>query len=301
MRLLALWGATAGALLGWSEYVFVNEGPAAALLGDGWSSDLLAMGLFYLLPAAAFLALARLRPLEYWWQAVLAGGITGWVIEGVVVPAVYEAPPVSFLWTSLAWHAPVDVALGLWVLPRLLRADARRWSLVATLLLAGTGAGVWALWTTGMQAEALNLSASELAKIYAVATPLLAAGALAWAAWSAEVARLPLWAAWSVLGLCGALGAVQGSVYPAFLAALSVAVALVMWVFLRNRPIPTQTAPAVPPRALWFAGFAALAVAAYATFGGAETALDPEILTFCAFVAGSVVFLVAVWKGFTWR
>ncbi|MEL6549277.1 MAG: hypothetical protein AAFQ54_03435 [Pseudomonadota bacterium] len=301
MRLLALWVATAGALLGWSEYVFVNEGPAQAALAPGWPGQVLAMWGFYLIPAAAFLALARLRALTHWWQAVLAGGIVGWVTEGVVVPAVYEGPPVSFVWTSLAWHAPVDVMLGLWLLPRLLRADRPSWALPALLLPAGLAAGTWALWTTGDGAEALNMTLGDFARLCLIYTPLVALGALAWAAWERQVAHLPAWAAWGALAACAAIGLVQGLAFPLFLAALAVIVALVLWLFLRAAAGPRDHAAAAPVRALWFGGFGISSIVAYALWGGAEAAMDQEILILAAFSSGTLIFLAACWRGFTLR
>ena len=38
----------------------------------------------------------------------------GWLIEGALIPLVYDAPPISFVWPSLGWHMTITfgVAVG---------------------------------------------------------------------------------------------------------------------------------------------------------------------------------------------
>jgi hypothetical protein len=107
------------------------------------------LGLFYAWFAYLFLVVARGFNSAGWAGLVLSGAIAGWAIEALIIPLAYEAPPISFFWPSIGWHAVVDVILG-WAL---LRWMMRRWPVWRQLVaFAGLG-GVWALWAGLFWAE----------------------------------------------------------------------------------------------------------------------------------------------------
>lgn len=90
---------------------------------------------------ASYLMIAMMRLYRVGWPgAVIAAGLFGIVIEGVVVPVLYEAPPLTILWTSLAWHGLLTIGCGLFGF----RAVARK-PLIAipVFAVAGCVLGVW--------------------------------------------------------------------------------------------------------------------------------------------------------------
>lgn len=100
--------------------------------------------------AAGYLLLAIVRGLRVrgWAGVLVAGGIFGWIVEGVWAPTLYgtepSAPfPLSILITAIQWHALITVLLGWYALPRLLRRDRRGWTL-ATAVGIGLAWGAWA-------------------------------------------------------------------------------------------------------------------------------------------------------------
>ncbi len=152
-RLLAVIG-TAMILQFYSEFYFLNEGPALAVSTRPSALPGLIEGIaIYGLFAYIFLIVIDRFAIHNLAGLVLAGSIFGWATEALVVPVVYEAPPVSWIWPSVSWHALVDV-IGGWYL---LRVAMRRlsWPWLA-LLLAGLGMvwALWASWTWGAQDEA---------------------------------------------------------------------------------------------------------------------------------------------------
>src|SRR6056297_2682844 len=149
--LAAILGA-AFVMAAWSEFVFFNEGVASELLAattQGPTAVLRTLGeigLFYAIPGAVVVAAASVWGTAGAARAMLIAALAGYTIEGAVVPVVYEAVPVSYLWTSIAWHGPVTAGLGVFLLPRLLS----RLTLRPMLLLAlGLGAAwwIWMPWT----------------------------------------------------------------------------------------------------------------------------------------------------------
>ncbi|MGL4649383.1 MAG: hypothetical protein ACRC1H_08230, partial [Caldilineaceae bacterium] len=79
---------------------------------------------------------------------VIAGGFYGWVVEGTWAQTLYgthpSAPfPLSLTVTGLQWHMLISVVVGVWLLPRLLRAE-RSAPLIALTAALGIGWGAWA-------------------------------------------------------------------------------------------------------------------------------------------------------------
>jgi len=152
-RLTAVIGA-ALVLQFFSEFYFLNEGPAANA-ARGWAAgpDLLISISVYGFFAYLFLILLDRFAVHSLAGLLLAGSVFGWATEALVVPVAHEAPPVSWLWPSIGWHALVDV-IGGWFLLRLaMRRLAWPW-LALLFTVGGIAWGFWATWTWGAADEA---------------------------------------------------------------------------------------------------------------------------------------------------
>ncbi|MEL7461645.1 MAG: hypothetical protein AAFX45_13290 [Pseudomonadota bacterium] len=163
--LAALFGAGL-VMAGWSEHVFFNEGPAETLLTALNAAPLdaviaqLEIAAFYTIPAGVALAAMAWRGHAGLGRAMLIAALVGFVIEGTVVPAVYEAVPLSYLWTSVAWHGPITVGLGIFLMPRLL-ARLGPVQMGLTAIAAGLGWGIWTTWV--WEGGVPNLSSADFA------------------------------------------------------------------------------------------------------------------------------------------
>ncbi|MCY4335279.1 MAG: hypothetical protein OXC60_11510 [Litoreibacter sp.] len=138
----------------WSEFVFFNEDPSEALIAALNQGILPAfayvfeLALFYLVPSSFLIGLMGLSGSRGAARVLLLGALTGYSIEGAMVPAVYEAFPISFLWTAVAWHGPITVAFGLFVMPRLIaRGSVLKGG--ATAICVGIAWALWTTWTWG--------------------------------------------------------------------------------------------------------------------------------------------------------
>ncbi len=165
-RLTTLVG-TALILAFFSEFYFMNEGPVQDVI-TGNIAATLELVAFYILFAYAFLICITVFRVRSWAGLILAGGIYGLSAEAVVVPVVYEAFPVSLIWTSLSWHTLVDVAFGWGILRLALRARNGIWAGLWFALL-GVLWAMWATWFWG--AEGIALTLGEFS-VYSVVTSL---------------------------------------------------------------------------------------------------------------------------------
>jgi hypothetical protein len=132
-------------LMFFSEFLFYGEFNPDAGPGLPVMRELIMMwgvytGMAWLTLAILHIFRARSLPAVF-----LAGAVYGWILEGVVVSTVYEAFPTQIHFTALAWHAPLDVVIGFYVIPRMLRSRSRR---PITLLSIALGIfwGFWAIW-----------------------------------------------------------------------------------------------------------------------------------------------------------
>ena len=151
LRRLAFALATSYLLMFFSELLFFNEEPAfnaLQALDDGPLAVIvytLDLTLWYL-PASYLLLWVierfRVRSIA---ALFLAGCIFGWVIEGVVVAYVYSGLPITLVWTSVGWHAPIDVVLGWYGIGWVLGQNRPKQTLILATL-AGVGWGIWATW-----------------------------------------------------------------------------------------------------------------------------------------------------------
>lgn len=142
-----------------------------------------------------------------WSAVVLAGGIFGWLIEGVVVAETYEVVPFSLIWTPLAWHMLFSV-LGAGVGLRL-ALTGPRWRAVAVPVLIGGLAGLWGgyAWTILIADMAAGPAVMTFPLQITLAAAMLAAGHLildhlprglpmpGWIGWILGVLALAVWAA----------------------------------------------------------------------------------------------------------
>lgn len=168
-RLAAVFGA-ALVLSFFSEFYFLNEGPArVASDTSGPNPELLLLTLVYGLFAYVFLILLDRFELRDLAGLLLAGAVFGWATEALVVPVAHEAPPVSWFWPSVGWHALVDVVLGWYGLRLAMRRLA--WPLLALLFAAlGVAWGFWGSWTwSAAPEEALVLTVAEFRTLALVA------------------------------------------------------------------------------------------------------------------------------------
>ena len=227
-------------LLAFSEYVFVNEGPVRALLevetAQGLFFKVVELVAFYL-PAGMLLA-ALERIMTTWTRVLLVGAFTGWAIEAAIVPIAYEAIPFSYLWTSVSWHAVVDVAFG-YVFFRMAMRSGWALSLLTTIAFGI----IWPFWGTWTWPE-LQPSLDEFALLSGTVACLLTLGC--WFADRAEPGRGLhkgwLWAAIAINGALWVMNAVPFLVAAAGLLVLAAITGLALW------RAPDGTAPLVRGR-----------------------------------------------------
>ena len=212
-----------------------------------------------------------------------------------MVPAVYEAVPFSYLWTSVAWHGPVTVGLGLFLLPRLMERGT--WPRRA-LSLAALGAG-WGVWTTWAWADPgfAPLSAGAFAGYAAATTCVMALGygLLALARWPAP--HLPRWASYALMCPSLVLFVVQGLTHP--LGGLGLAVLLGLLVLALARLGRAEATPPANALRNW-AALPLLPLAAAMTYATVLTTGPPlgaEDLIFLSFTILLGVWIVGIIRG----
>lgn len=285
----------------WSELVFFNEsvaeGLVAAIPAGGVASlrFLSELALFYAIPGAvAYAAVAT------WGSAgparvMLIAALLGFTIEGALVPAVYEAPPVSYLWTSVAWHGPVTAGLGLFLMPRLLSTE--RQTILAIILVAlGLGWGLWTPWTWGIDGMT-PLPPDEFLAFSFWTTLSMCAGylLLSMSNWP-EIAG-PKAGVWGIAVLAGALFVLNGLQHP--IAAVGVFGLLAGLLLLLGRLGPAQVHSCRIKLAnlamLWLLPLAAWTT--YALQYASSFAIPSEDLAAIAFFGGTLIWATALIRG----
>ncbi|VAW11730.1 hypothetical protein MNBD_ALPHA09-1122 [hydrothermal vent metagenome] len=152
-RLAAAYGS-AIILMFFSEYFFLNEEPVAELLATLKSTPLLAVpafvsfASFYVLFTYPFLVALSFYNVRTISGLVLAGAIFGWATEGLTIPVIYEAIPVSFVFPSIGWHSLIDVAAG-WFLVRFAMRQLGLLGNGVMFIVLGALWGAWATWYWG--------------------------------------------------------------------------------------------------------------------------------------------------------
>ena len=290
--------ARAVVLLAFSELIFVNEGPVLALVrAENPSAGLLHLAeliAFYMLPAGLLFALEN--RITGWATGLLVGAFVGWSIEGAVVPAVYEAPPISFFWTSIAWHAPVDVWFGMILLPLLIsqKVTARGVILVG---LAGLAWGVWSGWTW----PELRLSLNEFFILAACSLLLLAIGY-----WLIALTQRGLSCGTTLRRVLIALNLLAALIWaalsPVFAAFLALLVAA-NWVNLARAPdgppLSTRLAPRAVPSLVYLMVFGGTGTLGYSAILALGLPISGPDIAAVAALAGTVFWAAASIAVFT--
>jgi len=127
-----------------SEFAFYG-GTTNPSLHPASAGELVQLFLIYSLLAYLVFSLIEHFQIRSFPALFLAGAAYGWMLEGMVVATLYESIPFSISFTALAWHAPVDVILGLYWLPRRL-AEGKPGKNARNFSTLGLTWGLWVLW-----------------------------------------------------------------------------------------------------------------------------------------------------------
>ncbi len=109
-------------------------------LGD--DTNYFALTFIYGLIGYVALILLAVFHVRTFWGLFLAASVFGFMVEGIPVPVLYEAPPFSIVWTSLAWHALLSVAVG-WYFFRKIMIEGSWLKAIALNVAIGISIGVW--------------------------------------------------------------------------------------------------------------------------------------------------------------
>ena len=155
-RLVFLFGVSFIVLF-YSEYFFFNEGPVDDIHSKlqkpvSMLTGLLEMAVWYVLCVAPAILILWFTRASNIWGLFLVGGIAGYLIEGLIVPPLYQELPTSLLWTSLSWHPLVDVIFGLWIWQIFLRSRGFIFNVFVCLVM-GCFWALWATWPVGFESD----------------------------------------------------------------------------------------------------------------------------------------------------
>lgn len=305
-RVLAIVGS-AMILMFFSEFFFLNEGPVntvMSLRSDPASAivGLIETTCYYAVASWAFLLLLPSARKQGMAGLFLAACLYGWITEGAIVPVVHEAPPISWIWTSVSWHVPIDVFLGLFILRHAMGASNAGASILLHAL-AGIGWGVWSTWTWG-EPDSLRISGVDFLFFAAVTSAIWTIGlVLLSRAQMWKSTQRERWGVFSVVwifALMWASAALPFSLGPLGLGVLS------LWLVVRRgqsaaRSVDMPMGP-FPLDRLWHVGLAALvATSTVWLFDSQGWNLPTEETTWVFFLFGLGALLWAYWRVFTLR
>ena len=258
---------------------------------------------FYAISALLAALMVEQTGAKGWGAYVLAGGVFGWLIEGVVVNQTYEAVPFSLVWTPLAWHMVLSVMVGVVGL-----GYALRHSLLTTVLVCaslGLFAGLWGGY--GWSALANDVSTPETALSFPVqislAAGMMAIGHVVLGLMPTAIA--PRWLFWGLLAVAFVFWAGGwGLVF--FPVSLAVPILIVLsYLALRNAgtgPHPVTLGPVEPVRYAAFVLIPAIAIPLQPAI--MDVSWVQEINAFTALplvVLSSLMWLWAMWSSFRRR
>lgn len=279
-------------LLAFSEFLFFNEEPALALA----RAETPIAALLHMLEATAYYLMpgALLYVLEphatSWRRTLLVGAFVGWSIEAAMVPVAYEAIPVSYFWTSVSWHAVIDVCLGVF----LLRA-ALSWPLVRLIPLLVAIAAFWAVWTTWPWEE-VRLDNTEFGILALGVTALIVIGMVLMR--PAQVPAAPKWAVWVTMVVNIGMWTIWATAAPIAAAGLLVLALITGWaLWLGRAPGAPQICVMQPVGALRYAllvGMGVLAWAGHAGLLALGQGPDAELMVNGLALFGALWFLYAL-------
>ncbi|MCK8464730.1 hypothetical protein MUY35_12810 [Aliiroseovarius sp. S1339] len=306
-RSLSIVGA-ALVLMFYSELFFLNDGPTKTVTDILTRPSAAAVELLELTTYYAFFAWGLLLVLPYAERLglagiILAGCIFGWVTEGTIIPIVYEAPPISWVWPSISWHAMVDVLLGLFIV----RFAMRRLGCVALALLfttMGIAWGVWATWTWG---EPTMPRLSPAVFLFFACT-----SAAIWLGGMALLDRSGPWQAtrpekWGIAGVTVALGLLMATAGLPFSVGIMVIAGATWWLLVRKSERLSESdwrLPSGPVRLTTYGLTLIVPATASVTYWLVWTNgwhIPIEEVAGLAMIAGALVFFWAIWRAFTTR
>jgi hypothetical protein len=123
-----------------------------------------AVWVLYSIMAYPFLCVVSYFRVRDPWAVFLAGAFYGWFEEGLVVQTTYGTPntpyPMSISFTALAWHAPIDVFVG-WYLVRRVLAENRLRTTLALASGIGLFYGLWAIFWWNEPPEPMKVLLEE--------------------------------------------------------------------------------------------------------------------------------------------
>ncbi len=128
----------------YSEFAFYGQtnDPGTPSPAPG---DLLVLWGVYTLAAFLVLTLIRRYRVNNLAALLIVGAAYGWMLEGGIVATAYENLPWSLSFTGLAWHMPIDLLFGWYLVQKWLRAGSFALNL-RTAVLSGLVWGFWAVW-----------------------------------------------------------------------------------------------------------------------------------------------------------
>ncbi len=309
-RLVSVFG-TALLLMFFSEYYFLNEGPVRAVLanlsGEIEPMKFLELVMYYCLFSYVFLIVLEKFSVSSIAALVLAGSIYGWATEAMVVPLAHEAPPISWFWTSISWHALIDVILG-WYLIRLAMRHMSAPKLVLLFVLTGVFWAVWATWFwAGDEPGALApLSAGQFWG-YAFATGAVWIGGMGLADRGAmhsfQTSKLEV----GLVGLIGiGLLGITGLAFLPWSLGLVVLIGLSFAALANARKVEKNNSSFFdrlsqpPPRKSYLLAVTMPLAAGLAYWGIVDSGISvgTEDITFVLLMAGAIMFFWAMWRCF---
>lgn len=144
LRRLALALCSGYIIVYYGEFVFWATPDREGLNVGG----MIAVWILYSIMAYPFLCVVSHFQVRDPWAVFLAGAFYGWFEEGLVVQTTYgsaDTPfPMSISFTALAWHAPIDIFVGWYLVRRVLSLNKH---FVTIALASGIGLfyGVWGI------------------------------------------------------------------------------------------------------------------------------------------------------------
>ncbi len=285
----------------YSEFAFYGQtaDPGAP---DPGVAELFLLWSIYALMAFIVLALIRRYHVSDIPALLIVGAAYGWMLEGGVVATAYESLPLSLSFTALAWHMPIDLFFGWYLVQKWLREKGFAFNL-RLAALSGLLWGFWAVWP----AEVISLRPLRFA-VFAFAT----VGLLMTAYWlNGRLGIASFRPRRGEMRLAGALFlgwyfASTAFSVPISLLLLPALLLLCLWALRRNAARAPSAAPdlldrlGAPPRSrniLAWAAFPLTAALEYAVWAAAPWRVPSNIIGYLVTVPlGFGLFGWALWR-----
>ncbi len=300
---------TAMILLYFSEFYFLNEGPVKTVvqaLEENALNLIPIFGeltLFYAIFAYVLLGSLHWFSVKSITDLFLVGALVGWAIEGIIIPVVYEAVPISFIFPSVSWHGLINVLLGWYIIRRVMRLNRMHYS-IAMFTIIGLIWGAWATWFW-TDPELQPLTPNDFA-FFALAAAALWAVGMALVDYAGTTSfRVSKWEQRVLLVFGGGLAIMMAaSAFP-----FSLAIIPFLWLTVRalRRPVNSSgdaivSSLAAKP-AWWQYSLIPLtplsASLVYPLFYNANQGVPSETIVFILLLIGSIWLVIAWRRGFS--